>query len=113
MVTNIDSTLLTPVIVTLAIALLGLIVLFIGISRYSKSKNKVTSRLEHYVAPKQGMTSGLLLSKIIPREISGSLLQRIFPPFFAKVTKIFTNLTPQTQLAQLDHELSLLETREG
>jgi tight adherence protein C len=51
------------------------------------------------------MTSGLLLSKVIPREISGSILQRIFPPFFAKIAKIFTNLTPQTQLAQLDHEL--------
>ncbi len=105
MLTNVDSTLVTLVIGTLAVALLGLIILFIGISRYLKSKNKVTSRLEHYVTPKQGLTSSVLLAKIMPREISGSLFQRIFPPFFSKIAGFFTNMTPKTQLTKLDHDL--------
>ena len=105
MLTNMDQTLLPLVFGTLTVALLGLIILFFGISRYLKSKNKVTSRLEHYVSPKHGLTSRLLLSKIIPREVSGSFLQRIFPPLFTKIAKFFTNLTPQTQLSKLDHDL--------
>lgn len=100
-----DPSLLTLVLGTLAAALLGLIVLFIGISRYLKSKNKVTSRLEHYVTPKRGLTSGSLREKILPREISGSLFQRIFPPLFSKIAGFFTSLTPQTQLTKLDHDL--------
>ena len=105
MLTNLDSTQLTLVLGTMLVAVLGLIILFVGISRYMKSQNKVTSRLEHYVAPKQGLTSRLLLTKILPREISGSLLQRIFPPLFSKISGFFTKLTPQTQLTQLDHDL--------
>jgi tight adherence protein C len=105
MLKNMDSTLVTLVLGAVTVAVLGLIVLFIGISRYLKSKNKVTSRLEHYVAPKHGLTSSVLFSKILPREISGSLFSRIFPPLFSKVARFFTNLTPETQLTKLDHDL--------
>jgi tight adherence protein C len=101
MVTTNSSSFLPLLLTTLAVALSGLLILFVGISRFLKTENKVSSRLEHYVAPKQGM----ILAKLLPREVSGSLLQRLFPPLFAKIARFFTNLTPETQLKKLDHEL--------
>lgn len=85
MFTNMDPSLLTLVLGTLAAALLGLIVLFIGISRYLKSKNKVTSRLEHYVTPKRGLTSGSLRKKSCPGRFQGPCFNEYFPLYFPRL----------------------------
>lgn len=100
-----DSSLTNLVILTIVLATLGLAILLIGVSRYLKSQNKVTGRLEHYVAPKPVLTADLIKAKILPREFTGTFFQRIFPPLVARITKFFTALTPQTQITKLDHEL--------
>lgn len=101
-----------PVIVFLlaglSIAVIGFVFLFIGISRFLKNRSNVSSRLDHYVAEsKTSPTEEKLVRVIIPREISGSLINRLLPPVFNKVSNFLTQLTPETQLAKLDHELGI------
>lgn len=107
MITNLDPSLQTFIIIGLAFVLFGILVLVTGLVFFQRSKNKVASRLEHYVADKKTHGQTTLMQRILPREISGSIFNRLFPPLAARVSKFFTQLTPAKQLAKTDHLLGI------
>jgi tight adherence protein C len=105
---NNDPTLTAFILGAISIGVIGIVVLILGIARILKTRNKVSSRLVHYVA--EGKTSPIENKPkkvIIPRDISGSLINRLLPPVFNKVSNFLTQLTPATQLAKLDHDLGI------
>ena len=53
MITNLDPSLQTFIIIGLAFVLFGIFVLVTGLVFFQRSKNKVASRLEHYVSDKK------------------------------------------------------------
>ena len=107
MIANLDPSLQTFIIIGLAFLLFGILVLITGLVFFQRSKNKVASRLDHYVSDKKTRGQTPLIQRILPREISGSIFNRLFPPLVAKVSRFFTQLTPATQLAKTDHLLGI------
>lgn len=106
MLNNNDPSFTTLVLAALCIALIGMVVLILGISRILKARSNVSSRLDHYVAESKTSPAAIKpITVIIPRDISGSLTNRLLPPVFNKVSSFLTQLTPTTQLAKIDHEL--------
>jgi tight adherence protein C len=103
-----NTTLIVLLIVGLLIAVIGFVFLIVGISRIFKTRSNVSLRLDHYVVEsKTSPTEEKLVRVIIPREISGSLINRLLPPVFNKVSNFLTQLTPATQLAKINHELGI------
>ena len=108
MLINNDPTLTTIILAGLLVSVIGLVVLIIGISRILKTRSNVSSRLDHYVVEsKTSPTEDKPKRVIIPRDISGSLINRLLPPVFNKVSNFLAQLTPASQLAKLDHILGI------
>lgn len=105
---NNDPNLTTFILAALSILVIGVVVLILGISRILKTRGNVSSRLNHYVGEsKTSPMDNRPVRVIIPRDISGSLTNRLLPPVFNKVSNFLTQLTPATQLAKLDHILGI------
>jgi tight adherence protein C len=102
-----DSPTIFFVIIGIVIFLIGLFILIIGFIGLLKSASQISSRLEHYVGEKKSLSGSALLKRIIPREISGSAISRIFTGLTQKILALATQLTPEKQMAKLDHDLAL------
>jgi tight adherence protein C len=95
------------ILVVLAFILLGVLILVFGLTYLQRSRNKVASRLDHYVSDRKTKGPQPLFQRILPREISGSIFNRLVPPLIEKISNFLVRIAPTTQLVKLDHDLAI------
>lgn len=101
------NTTILAVIIAAAVILIGLVVLFISITRLGKTQNTVSTRLQEFVLNQDKSPSSNFLRRIIPREISGSFYNRTFKPFFQKIMNFFGKLAPGNSIQKYEHQLTI------
>lgn len=89
------------------IAVFGIIVIVLGVTRWIKSGTKIASRLEQFVAPEQTSGPVQVVRKVIPREISGSLFKRTIASWMQNFLKFIGKFTPARMASQLEHKLEI------
>ena len=98
--TNSVLILIIGVVMTLGI---GLAVF--GVFTWMKQRNKVSSRLEQFVAPKVETGTGQTPRRIIAREIRGSLFNRTIMKWFRKVLGFLGRFTPEKMANDIEQNL--------
>ena len=87
------------------VAFLGLILAVYGIYTWLTRARRITKRVEQYIAADFHMAGDPKASPIVPREISGSLLNRTILAWFKKLGKFLGKYAPQKMLAETEHKL--------
>jgi len=90
-----------------AAAILGLGLSIYGISTWLKRGNKISDRLEQFVAPKVQTSDDSTAKRIIPREIRGSLINRTIMNWFRNFLKFLGRFTPDKMAAEMEHQLMI------
>jgi len=88
-------------------AILGLGLVIYVILTWMKRGNRITTRLDQFVAPEVQSSSNPKASQIIPREIIGSLFSRTIISWFKKVIHFLGRLTPEKMAIGLEHKLAI------
>jgi tight adherence protein C len=89
------------------IAVFGIVVIALGVTRWIKSGTRIASRLEEFVAPEQTTGPATVVRTIIPREISGSLFKRTIASWVQSFLKFIGRFTPSRMASQLEHKLEI------
>lgn len=90
--------------------LLGVIVAILGIYgifTWLKRANKISTRLDQFVAAEVQSASIPTASQIIPREISGSLFSRTIISWFNKFLHFIARFTPEKMAIDMEHKLTI------
>ena len=93
------------ILFTIVGVLLGLLFLVIGMIQLNRSRNTVATRLENFVLNREKPKSTSIFRQIIPREISGSFINRTVRPFFQNIFNFFGRFTPGNSLRKIEHRL--------
>lgn len=91
----------------LLVSIIGFWILMYGMISWFKSGNRIRGRLEHYVSVKNQRKSRILNSRILPREVSGSLFNRTLIPWIKSAFTLLAKFAPESQTTKLDHELAI------
>ena len=89
------------------VALLGLGLAIYGIITWSKRGNRITSRMDTFVAPEVQPANNPIAGQIIPREISGSFLNRTLISWFTQFIHFLGSKTPEKLAVELNHKLEI------
>ena len=89
------------------VAILGIGLVIYGIFSWLKSANKISTRLDQFVAPEVQSASVPTASQIIPREISGSLFSRTIISWFNKFLYFMGRFTPEKMAIDMEHKLTI------
>jgi tight adherence protein C len=95
------------IVIGVLVLIIGVFIVIIGINYLLKGGSGFASRLEHYVGGKDRTSSSRIFKRIILRDMSGSVIKRVFDPLTKKVSSLVIQLTPKKQLEKLDHDLSI------
>lgn len=88
------------------IALLGLVFAIIGIIRFSKAGNKMTTRLDQFVLSEvQAPSPTTEEPRIIQREIEGSLFSRTIVNWIRKILEFLGRFAPARLAEDTEHKL--------
>ncbi len=102
----IDTSLLFILLgVIVAILAIGLViyVIFTSLNR----ENKISARLDQFVATDVQEASTSTASQIIPREISGSLFSRTIGSWFNQFLQFTGRFTPEKMAIDMEHKLTI------
>lgn len=92
------------------VAILGIGLAIYGIFTWLKRENKISARLDQFVAAETDevqSTSISTASQIIPREISGSLFSRTIISWFNKFLHFTGRFTPEKMAIDVEHKLTI------
>lgn len=89
------------------VAILGIGLAIYGIFTWLKRENKISTRLDQFVAPEIQPDSIPTVSKIIPREISGSLFSRTIISWINKFLYFTGRFTPKKIAIDMEHKLTI------
>ena len=89
------------------VALLGTGLAIYGIITWSKRGNRITSRMDTFVAPEVQPANIPKAGQIIPREISGSFLNRTLISWFTQFIHFLGSKTPEKLAVELNHKLEI------
>ena len=89
------------------VALLGSGLAIYGIITWSKRGNRVSSRLDTFVAPEVQPAITPIGGQIIPREITGSLLSRTLATWSTQFIHFLGSKTPKKLAVELNHKLEI------
>ena len=92
-------------VVIVAIAGVGLAIY--GIFTWLKRANKISTRLDQFVATEVQPESISTASQIVPREISGSLFSRTIISWFNKFLHFIGRFTPEKMAIEMEHKLTI------
>jgi tight adherence protein C len=101
-----DSNLLL-ILLGAVVALLSLGLTIFGIITWLKSGNKIASRLDTFVPAEVQSTHIPIGGEIIPRENSGSLLNRTLISWFTRFIHFLGSQTPEKLAVGLNHKLEI------
>jgi tight adherence protein C len=89
------------------VGFLGLGLAIYGISSWLKRGNKISTRMDQFVASEVPLVRNSATSQIIPREISGSLLSRTVISWFSNFLIFLGRFTPVNMVLDLEHKLKV------
>ena len=89
------------------VAILGLGLAIYGISTWLRRGNKISTRLDQFVATEVQSASSSTARQIIPREISGSLSSRTIISWFKKLLHFLGRFTPEKMAVDLERKLTI------
>ena len=78
-----------------------------GIFTWLKRADKISTRLDQFVAPEVEVTSVSTANQIIPREISGSLFSRTIMNWFNTFLHFTERFTPEKMAIDMEHKLTI------
>jgi tight adherence protein C len=107
MIFNLINSNLFFILLGVIVAILGSGLAIYGIFTWLKGGNKISTRLNLFVAPKVQPTNNSVESQIIPREISGSLFSRTIISWFKKFIHFLGRFTPEKMAVDLEHKLAI------
>jgi tight adherence protein C len=101
-------------LVAIIASLAGIGLLIFGIIQMTRSPDIVNQRMQIYVADR-GKTSPLndSINRILPRELSGTFINRTIKPFFKKIIDLFGKFTPAKSIAKSEYDLRLAGNPSG
>jgi tight adherence protein C len=88
------------------VAILGIGLTIYGIFTWLK-REKISTRLDQFVATEVQSASISTASQIIPREISGSLFSRTITNWFNKFLHFMGRFTPKKMSVDMEHKLTI------
>ncbi|MDO9545547.1 MAG: type II secretion system F family protein [Pelolinea sp.] len=89
------------------VAIPGIGLAIFGIFTWLKRANKISIRLDQFVATEFQEASISTASQIIPREISGSLFSRTIISWFNKFLYFMGRFTPERMAIDMEHKLTI------
>ena len=89
-----------PVVIVVILAIYG-------IFTWLKRANKISTRLDQFVAAEVQPASIPTATQIIPREISGSLFRRTIISWFNKFLHFIGRFTPKKMAIDMEHKLTI------
>jgi len=98
-----------PLLVTLwaAITFAGLFLAVLGIVNWVKVKKRHTARVDNFVIPDYENGAQSPSSRIVPREIEGSLFKRTIVNWVKAILNFFGKFTPKRMTVDLDRKLTI------
>jgi len=102
----IDTNFLMIVLVVIT-AILGISLLIFLIYRLLRTRNKISTRLDQFVAPEPSAAGAEKARPIVPREISGSLFQRTVVNWVNKLLEFLGRYAPARMAANMEHKLTV------
>lgn len=90
-----------------SVAALGLGFAIYGIFTWLKWRNRISNRMDQFVAAEVVFVNEAPPSKIIPREISGSLFSRTTGKWFKNLLKFLGKYTPEKMAVEIEHKLTI------
>jgi len=78
-----------------------------GIFTWLKRANKISTRLDQFVAAEVQLESIPTATQIIPREINGSLFSRTIISWFNKLLHFIVRFTPEKMAIDMEHKLTI------
>ena len=102
-----NNTNLILIILGVGVAILGLGLAIYGIFTWLTKGNKISTRLDQFVAIEVQAPGNPLAGKIIPREISGSLFSRTIAQWVKKFISFLERLTPEKLAISTEHKLTI------
>jgi tight adherence protein C len=91
------------------VAILGIVLAVYGISTGLKGGNRLSTRMDQFVAAEAQPLSNAITGQIIPREISGSLFSRTIATWINKFILLMERITPERMAVDLEHKLAIAE----
>ena len=88
-------------------AILGSMIAIYGIFTWLNKGDKISNRLDQFVAGEIQSSVNPLTGKIIPREISGSLFSRTVALWMKKFVQFLERLTPEKMAISMEHKLTI------
>src|SRR4030066_2448820 len=89
------------------VAILGLGLAIYGIFTWLKRGNKISTRLDQFVAVEIQAPINPIAGQIIPREITGSLFSRTIAHWFKNFIGFLERLTPERLAINMEHKLTI------
>lgn len=86
---------------------IGIVLASYGIITWIRSKNKLTSRVDNFIAPDIDTPMDGPSSRIIQREISGSLFKRTIVNWVKEILHFLGKFTPKKMTVELEHKLTI------
>jgi len=96
------------ILLGMIVAILGIGLAVYGIFTWLKKVNKISARLDQFVAPEvQSASISTTANQIIPREISGSLFSRTIISWINKFIYFTGRFTPKKIAIDMEHKLTI------
>lgn len=89
------------------LGLAGLVVAIIGLMRINRSSDLITHRVQDFVIDHDKPQTNNLFRRIIPREVSGSFVNRTIVPMFNGLINFFGKYMPGKAIPKLEHTLAV------
>ncbi len=89
------------------VAILGLGLAIYGIFTWLTRGNKISTRLDQFVAVEVQAPVNPIAGQIIPREISGSLFSRTIAQWIKNFIRFLERLTPEKLAINMEHKLTI------
>jgi len=100
---------LIPVLILASaiIVIFGIIVVFLGVQRITKSRTSVDQRVQDFIENKGAVDTPTSRFRLIPRELSGSFFTRTIKPILQKTVDFFGRFTPANSIAKSNFKLNV------
>ncbi len=95
------------ILLGIVVAILGLVLAVYGLSTWFKRGNAISTRLDQFVAVETQSSDNAVKSKVIPRELTGSLFSRTIALWMKSFVQFMERLTPERVAINAEHKLSI------
>ena len=104
-----NNTILIIVVFAVILGVLGLLVFVFGVVIFGKGPGSVSKRVQDFVVEPDAKktTNETVVRRLLPRELSGSLINRTIEPFFKNIVDFLGRYTPASSITKLNKELSI------